>query len=558
MKNTLIKVIGGFALALLLGTGIAYAVNGGDTNVVQRNSANTANITYFLGLPAGSASGILGINGSTTQPDMMLFGNRLSFNTSTHTINMDLTAQPESNITNLTSDLNTLTSAVAGKFTFPGSGTTAQFLDGTGALQTSKTLLSQFTNDAGFITSAPSTTWGSITGTLSSQTDLNTALGLKANTSSLSTVATSGLYSDLLSKPTLFSGAFSALTGVPTTLSGYGITDAYPLSGNPSGFLTSVPAQSFSSLTGKPTTLSGYGITDAYPLTGNPSAFLTSVPAQSFSSLTGKPTTLSGYGITDGVTSTTTVNGHALSSNVTVSASDVGLGNVNNTSDANKPVSTAQAASIATKLTIPSGTTSQVILGNGTLGTLPTGTVTGVTATGPVASSGGTAPVISMAKSTSSVDGYLAATDFATFTAKFNTPTGTASQVVLGNGTLGTLPVIPSPVSSTYQSLVTQTGTAAPTGTAFVNDFSGTTFTWARTSAGVYTLTASNPIFTANKTAVIMSNPPSFLINYKYAVTSSTVITFQTATLSIISLIITPGLGDSLLSNTMVYVVVYP
>lgn len=45
---------------------------------------------------------------------------------------------------------------------------------------------------------------------------------------------------------------------------------------NDVGYITSVPAQSFASLTGKPTTLSGYGITDAYPLSGNPSGFLTS------------------------------------------------------------------------------------------------------------------------------------------------------------------------------------------------------------------------------------------------------------------------------------------
>jgi len=85
---------------------------------------------------------------------------------------------------------------------------------------------------------------------------------------------------------------------------------------NDSGFITSVPAQTFASLTNKPTTLSGYGITDAFDgaytsLTGTPtvptatsdltndSGFITSVPAQSFSSLTGKPTTISGYGITD-------------------------------------------------------------------------------------------------------------------------------------------------------------------------------------------------------------------------------------------------------------------
>ena len=41
------------------------------------------------------------------------------------------------------------------------------------------------------------------------------------------------------------------------------------------------------------------------------------------------------------VNNTTTVNGHALSSNVTVTKSDIGLGNVDNTSDANKPISNA-------------------------------------------------------------------------------------------------------------------------------------------------------------------------------------------------------------------------
>lgn len=43
---------------------------------------------------------------------------------------------------------------------------------------------------------------------------------------------------------------------------------------NPDGFISAVPAQTFASITGKPTTLLGYGITDAYPLAGNPSNFL--------------------------------------------------------------------------------------------------------------------------------------------------------------------------------------------------------------------------------------------------------------------------------------------
>ena len=182
------------------------------------------------------------------------------------------------------------------------------------------------------------------------------------------------------------------------------------------GYLTSVPAQSFASLTGKPTTIAGYGITDAFDgdynnlsnkptipsayansdvdahlNQSNPTAgyvlswngsdyawvsngsggltdlvndttpqlggtldangntidmgtnvitdakvgqwdtaygwgdhgsagYLTSVPAQSFASLTGKPTTLAGYGITDAVTSAglnALIDGHLNQSNPT-------------------------------------------------------------------------------------------------------------------------------------------------------------------------------------------------------------------------------------------------
>ena len=50
------------------------------------------------------------------------------------------------------------------------------------------------------------------------------------------------------------------------------------------------------------------------------------------------------------VPKTTTVNGHALSANVTVSASDVGLGNVDNTSDADKPISTATQTALNAKI----------------------------------------------------------------------------------------------------------------------------------------------------------------------------------------------------------------
>ena len=92
--------------------------------------------------------------------------------------------------------------------------------------------------------------------------------------------------------------AFSSLTGTPTTVSGYGITDAQALlvSGTNiktinnvsvlgSGNMSITATSDWLTLANKPTTISGFGITDAFD--------------GAFSSLTGKPTTVSGYGITD-------------------------------------------------------------------------------------------------------------------------------------------------------------------------------------------------------------------------------------------------------------------
>lgn len=52
-----------------------------------------------------------------------------------------------------------------------------------------------------------SSVWGGITGTLSDQTDLQDALNLKANDSSISVVGKSGSYDDLLNKPTILPDA---------------------------------------------------------------------------------------------------------------------------------------------------------------------------------------------------------------------------------------------------------------------------------------------------------------------------------------------------------------
>ena len=75
-------------------------------------------------------------------------------------------------------------------------------------------------------------------------------------------------------------------------------------------------------------------------------------------------------------------------------------------------------------------------LTNGSGYTTNTGTVTGVTATSPVVSSGGTAPIISMPAATSSTDGYLTSANWQTFNNKTSN-TGTITNVIAGTGMTG-------------------------------------------------------------------------------------------------------------------------
>jgi hypothetical protein len=96
-----------------------------------------------------------------------------------------------------------------------------------------------------------------------------------------------------------------------------------------------------------------------------------------------------------------------------------------------------------TKFDGSEGTSGQVLTsagaGNTPTWTTPTtGTVTSVTATAPVASTGGTTPVISMPAATTSVSGYLTSTDWNTFNGKSNTNGTVTSVAALTLGTTGT------------------------------------------------------------------------------------------------------------------------
>ena len=86
-----------------------------------------------------------------------------------------------------------------------------------------------------------SVSWGAILGTLSNQTDLQNALNLKADISSLATVATSGDYNDLTNLPTIpaaqVNSDWNASSGVAEILNKPTIPTSLPPSGNAGGDL---------------------------------------------------------------------------------------------------------------------------------------------------------------------------------------------------------------------------------------------------------------------------------------------------------------------------------
>lgn len=207
------------------------------------------------------------------------------------------------------------------------------------------------------------------------------------------------------------------------------------------------------------------------------------------------------------------ISGKTLELDIDISKSDVGLANVDNTSDMGKPVSTAQNTAILAKMNTPSGNTNQYMRGDGTLASFP------------------------------SIPSAQVNSDW-------SASSGVAQ--IANKPTLYTAPY------SCYQSLINQSGTNAPSGSTLANDFGTTTFTWARSSTGVYTITANASVFTSGKTGVVISNPNNPLANFRYAVTSTTVITITTSVLSVLSLILTSGNTDGLLSNTLFEIRVYP
>jgi hypothetical protein len=128
------------------------------------------------------------------------------------------------------------------------------------------------------------------------------------------------------------STAWADITGKPTTISGYGITDAYISNGtivignNSITPVTSLSGYATQSWVQDQGYLTSSAISDMATKTWvGHQGFLTSV---AFGDLTSHPTTLSGYGITDAVSSATTWWGQSLPSNGVVSGNMTSVGSI--------------------------------------------------------------------------------------------------------------------------------------------------------------------------------------------------------------------------------------
>ena len=119
--------------------------------------------------------------------------------------------------------------------------------------------------------------------------------------------------------------------------------------------------------------------------------------------------------------------------------------------------------------TLVSGTNIRTVNGSTLLGStnLSVGTVTSVTGTAPVVSSGGATPAISMAAATASVDGYLTAANFTTFNNKQDK--SLSAYTIMANNTASTADATAqnfrSVAQQSYTNTITWTGTAPTSGT---------------------------------------------------------------------------------------------
>ena len=230
-------------------------------------------------------------------------------------------------------------------------------------------------------------------------------------------------------------------------------------------------------------------------------------------------------GVANGGTGATTLTGYVKGSGTSAMTASATVP----TTDLSGTVTNAQLANSA--ITINGTSTS---LG----GSISVGTVTSVTGTSPVVSSGGTTPAISMPAATSSVNGYLTSADWTTFNSK--QPAGTYVTSVSGTtgritssggttpaidlasgiatpGTTGSSSLIPVITIDTYGRVTSITTASNPQGTVTsvggTGTVSGISLSGTVTSSGNLTLGGT----------LDLSSPPAIGGTTANAITGTTI-----------------------------------
>jgi hypothetical protein len=264
-----------------------------DLFISQRNIANTATLTRTMTLPAPGQMSIFGI-GQDNLPAIWKIGPNMGL------LNGEFVSAPDWDV-------------IQNKPTLSAVATSGDYND-----LINKPSVSQVNSD-----------WSATSGPEEI-----------LNKPSLATVATSGAYADLSGLPSIpaaqVNSDWSVASGAgeilnkPSTLAGYGISDAYPLSGNPSGFLSSITS-------GQVTGALGFTPYSA----ANPSGFVSQSGARSAISLTttgtggaatynastgvlNVPNYAPGTGTVTSVTAGTGLSGGAITTSGTISMPNTG------------------------------------------------------------------------------------------------------------------------------------------------------------------------------------------------------------------------------------------